>query len=129
MGGSQRVTADAEQVLDRAVDGREALELPCGVEAAHLPFALSRRFVRDLGSVVGVTGPCGGRPRAPPRGRLVIRLLCHLRAQLDKALDIALTTGQFRPNVYRRAVILSCGGAVRRALMALRETGAADAPR
>ncbi len=54
MDGSQRVTADAEQVLDRAVDGREALELPCGVEAAHLPFALSRRFVRDLGSVVGV---------------------------------------------------------------------------
>ena len=52
--GSQQVTADAEQVLDRAVDGREALELPCGLEAAHLPFALSRRFVRDLGSAVGV---------------------------------------------------------------------------
>jgi len=54
MSGSQQVTADAEQVLDRAVDGREALELPCGLEAAHLPFALLRRFVRDLGSVVGV---------------------------------------------------------------------------
>ena len=55
MSGSQEVTADAKQVLDRAVDGRDALELPCGVEAAHLPFALSRRFVRDLGSVVGVS--------------------------------------------------------------------------
>lgn len=126
MDGSQRVTADAEQVLDRAVDGREALELPCGVEAAHLPFALSRRFVRDFGSVVGVRVRAvddRGHHRAAGSS-FAYSATCGLN--LTKPLT---TTGQSRPNVYSRAVILSCGGAVRRALMALRETGAADAPR
>ena len=54
MGGPEQMVADPEEILHDAVDRREALELPRGLEAAHLPFALSRRFVRDLGSVVGV---------------------------------------------------------------------------
>ncbi len=54
VGGPEQMAADPKEILHDAVDRREALELPRGLEAAHLPFALSRRFVRDLGSVVGV---------------------------------------------------------------------------
>jgi len=41
MSGSQQVTADAEQVLDHAVDGREALQLAGGLKASHLAFPLA----------------------------------------------------------------------------------------
>jgi len=54
VGGPEQMAADPEEVLHDAAHRREALELPRGLEVAHLPFALSRRFVRDLGSVVGV---------------------------------------------------------------------------
>ena len=54
VGGPEQVAADPEEILHDAVHRREPLELPGGLEAAHLPFALSCRFVRDLGSVVGV---------------------------------------------------------------------------
>jgi len=54
VGGPEQMAADPEEVLCDAVHRREPLELPGGLEAAHLPFALSCRFVRDLGSVVGV---------------------------------------------------------------------------
>ena len=54
VGGPEQMAADPEEILHDAVDRREALELPRGREAAHLPFALLRRFVRDLSSVVGV---------------------------------------------------------------------------
>ena len=54
VGGPEQMADDPEEILDDAVDRREALELPRRLEASHLPFALSRRFVRDLGSVVGV---------------------------------------------------------------------------
>ena len=62
VGGPEQMAADPEEVLHDAVHRREPLELPGGLEAAHLPFALSCRFVRDLGSVVGVLlGPMHDR--------------------------------------------------------------------
>ena len=45
MSGSEEVPADAEEILDEAVDRREALEVRDRFEAAHLAFTLSRQFV------------------------------------------------------------------------------------
>ena len=58
MRGPQQVTADAEQVLDHAVDGREALQLTGGLEASQRAFPLACRLMRDLRPIVLV----GRRP-------------------------------------------------------------------
>ena len=41
--GPQPMPADAEEILDDAVHRHEPLEVGDGLEAAHLPFPLSRR--------------------------------------------------------------------------------------
>jgi hypothetical protein len=50
----QQMSADPEEVLDHAVNGREALQMGSRLEAAHLALALSGRLMRDLGAVVRV---------------------------------------------------------------------------
>ena len=42
----QQMSADPEEILHHAVDGREALEMGGRLEVAHLALALSRRLVR-----------------------------------------------------------------------------------
>jgi len=54
MSGPQQMAPNSEEILDDTVDGGEALEMAHRLEAAHLTFALSRRFMRDLGSVIRV---------------------------------------------------------------------------
>ena len=48
----QAVALTAEGIVDRAVRGQEAMGMAGGSEAAHLPFPLSRRLMRQLGTVV-----------------------------------------------------------------------------
>ena len=57
MCGFQEMPADTAESLDDAVDDRETLEVRDRLEAAHLPFALSRRFMGHLSAVVGVLVP------------------------------------------------------------------------
>ena len=63
MSGPQQVPADAEQVLDHAVDDREALQLAGGLEASHLAFPMACRLMRDLRPIVLIL------PRAVHDGR------------------------------------------------------------
>ena len=48
----QQVSSDAEEVLDKFMNGQESLGLTRRFEPSHLPFTLPRRLVRDLGSIV-----------------------------------------------------------------------------
>ena len=48
------MAAKLEQVVDLAVAGAEPLGVPGRLEPLHLPFASSRRLVRDLRPVVEV---------------------------------------------------------------------------
>ena len=48
------MSAHSEEILDHAMDRREALQVHGRLEAPHLAFTLSRRLVRDFGSVVGI---------------------------------------------------------------------------
>jgi hypothetical protein len=48
----QQMTAHSEEILHHAVDGREALELSHGLEAAHLVFTLTGGLMRDLRAIV-----------------------------------------------------------------------------
>ena len=52
--GGQAVAMKLEEVVDLAVAGEELLRMAGRLEALHLPFAPSRRLVRDLGPVVQV---------------------------------------------------------------------------
>ena len=54
MGRPQQMSAHPEEILHRAMDGREALQLGGGLETAHLTFALPGRLMRHLGAVVRV---------------------------------------------------------------------------
>ena len=73
----QQVSADPEEILDHAVDGREALQMGSRLEAAHLALALSGRLMRDLGAVVRV--PIGavdhGRHHRAACGRVAAELV------------------------------------------------------
>ena len=48
----QQMTAHSEEILHHAVDGREALELSRGLEAAHLAFTLTGGLMRGLRAIV-----------------------------------------------------------------------------
>ncbi len=51
---AQQMSADSEEILYDAVDGREALKMGGRLEAPHLAFALPGRLMRDLDSVVRI---------------------------------------------------------------------------
>jgi hypothetical protein len=48
------MTAETKEVLCETVQCQKFLGLPWGFEPSHGPFALSRGFVRDFGSVVRI---------------------------------------------------------------------------
>ena len=50
----QQVSTYSEEILHRAVDRREALQLSSGLKPAHLPLTLSCRLVRHFGSVIRI---------------------------------------------------------------------------
>ena len=50
----QQVSTYSEEILHRAVDRREALQLSSGLKSAHLPLTLSCRLVRHFGSVIRI---------------------------------------------------------------------------
>ena len=54
MSGSSEVPADAEEILDDAVDRREALEVRDRCEAAHLALAVAGRLMRHFDSIVRI---------------------------------------------------------------------------
>ena len=49
------MTSDPKEILDRAMNGQEALRLGCGFETPHLALPLSSRLMRHLGPVVLVS--------------------------------------------------------------------------
>ncbi len=48
------MSAHSEEILDDAVNGREALQMDRRLEAPHLAFTLTRRLVRDFRAVVRI---------------------------------------------------------------------------
>ena len=52
--GPHQVTSDPKEIIDGCMDGEKLLNLPQGLEAAHVTFALSRGLMGDFGTVVGV---------------------------------------------------------------------------
>ena len=50
----QQVSANPEEILHRAVDRREALQLTGRLEAPHLALALTGGLMRNLGPVVRI---------------------------------------------------------------------------
>jgi hypothetical protein len=48
------VAAHSEQISDRIMECEKSLGVPGRFESAHLPFPLTRRLMRDFGSIVGV---------------------------------------------------------------------------
>ena len=55
VGWPNQITSDPEEIQDDAVDRQELLRLSGGLEPAHLSISLSRRLVRNLRPIVGVT--------------------------------------------------------------------------
>ena len=55
VGRAHEVPSNGEQVLNDSVNREESLGLLRRLEPAHLSLSLSRRLMRDFGSVVGVT--------------------------------------------------------------------------
>jgi hypothetical protein len=55
VGCAQKVPSNAEHVLDDPVNREESLGLSWRLEPAHLSLSLSRRLMRDFGSIVRVT--------------------------------------------------------------------------
>jgi hypothetical protein len=49
------MTSYSEKILDDTVEGKKPLGLARRFEAAHLPFPLASRLMRDCGAIVGVT--------------------------------------------------------------------------
>ncbi len=50
----QQVSAHSEEILDHAVDRREALQMDGRLEGPHPAFPLSRRLMRHLSAVVRI---------------------------------------------------------------------------
>ena len=50
--GSHQMTAGAKEILHESVHREKSVRLCRGLEPPHLPLALSRRLMRDLGSIV-----------------------------------------------------------------------------
>ena len=48
------MSAHSEEILDDAVNGREALQMDRRLEAPHWAFTLPRRLVRDFRAVVRI---------------------------------------------------------------------------
>ena len=54
MSRPQEVSTDSEEILHDTVNRREPLELSGRLETPHLALPLTRRLVRDIGSIVRV---------------------------------------------------------------------------
>ena len=54
MTGLQQMPSDAKAVLNESMHGQESLRLSRRFKLPHLSFLLSRRLVRDFGSIVSV---------------------------------------------------------------------------
>ena len=54
MNRPQQMPADAKEVLRDAMRRRESLQVCGGLEPPHLPLAMPRRLMGDLGPIVGV---------------------------------------------------------------------------
>ena len=78
----QQMSANSEEILHDAVDGREALQMGGRLEAAHLAFTLSRRLVRDFSSVVRalISGVDHRRHHRAARRRVTAELVGHQSA-------------------------------------------------
>ena len=79
--------ADAEEIPDDAVDGREALEVRDQFEAAHLALAVAGRLMRYFDSIVRIRG-CAVHDRRDQStaGGLIARQLVGDQAARDGAL-------------------------------------------
>ena len=79
--------ADAEEILDDAVDRREALKVRDRFEAAHLALTLAGRLMRHFDSIVRIRG-CAVHDRLDQgtAGGLIARQLVGDQAARDGAL-------------------------------------------
>ena len=79
----QPLSADPEEILDDAVYRRKALQMGGGLEAAHLPLALSGRLMRHFGAVVRIAvRAVGDRWHHPSvRGRIAPQLIRNQAAR------------------------------------------------
>ena len=82
---AQQMSTDPKQVLDDAVNGREALQLDGRLEAAHLALPLAGQLVRDLSAVVRVlVGNVNyGRHHRPTGRRVTAQLVRKQPARLS----------------------------------------------
>ena len=68
----QQMSAHPKQILYNTMDGGEPLQMSGRLEAAHLPLALARRLMRDLGAIVRVlVRDVNDRRHHGPAGRRV----------------------------------------------------------
>ena len=79
--------ADAKEILDDAVDRREALEVRDRFEAAHLALAVAGRLMRHFDAIVRIRG-CAVQDRRDQgtAGGLIARQLVGDQAARDGAL-------------------------------------------
>ena len=52
MTGLQQMPSDAKEVLNESMHGQELLRLSRRFKLSHLSFPMSRRLMRDFGSIV-----------------------------------------------------------------------------
>ena len=81
--------ADAKEILDDAVDRREALEVRDRFEAAHLALAVAGRLMRHFDAIVRIRG-CAVQDRRDQgtAGGLIARQLVGDQAARDGALCV-----------------------------------------
>ena len=77
VGCAQKVPSNAEQVLDDPVNREESLGLSWRLEPAHLSLSLSRRLMRDFGSIVfiNVIEMFHGRHHRTVRGSIAAKFV------------------------------------------------------
>ena len=89
---AQQVSTDPKQILHGTVHRQEALRVSNGLEPSHLTFALPRRLMRDLRSVVFVLSRAvyDGRHHRTVRRGIAAQLVCD-----QSARNAALSFQQF----------------------------------
>ena len=80
----QQMSAHPKQILYNTMDGGEPLQMSGRLEAAHLPLALARRLMRDLGAIVFVLPGTvdHGRHHGTMRGRVAAQFVRDQSARL-----------------------------------------------
>ena len=84
MDSPEQMSADSEEILYDAVHRCGALQMGGRLETAHLPFALSGQWMRDLRSIILVMlgAVHHGRHHGTVRRRVAAQLVCDQSSRL-----------------------------------------------